>query len=179
MAKPEDLDLADGGAKGGSKKIIFIVIIALVGLLAVAGTMVGTLWALGMFPGDAQTTGKATEHGEEVVEEVTERQPAVYVEIDPPFVVNFDGQGKARFLQIVMQIMSRDEDALDDAGHHMPAIRHRMLLLFSSQSYDVLSTVEGKELLRQRALTEIQSILQEELNAPVVEDVYFTSLVMQ
>lgn len=179
MAKPEELDLADKGAKGGgAKKIILIVALALGGLVAIVGAMVGTLWALGIFPVQHAAPAAAAEHAEVAhVEEV--KQAAVYVKLDPPFVVNFDGQGKARFLQVVMELMGRDEAKLEEAQHHMPAIRNKMLLLLSSQSYDVLSTVEGKELLRQNALVDIQAILEQELGEPVIEDLYFTSLVMQ
>ncbi len=181
MAKPEELDLANGGEKsGGAKKIILIVVIALVGLLAVAGTMVGTLWALGLLPSEEsavqEVEGTETE-GEQVQQ--TTKKPAVYMQIDPPFVVNFDGQGKARFLQVVVEVMGRDESKMEDALHHMPAIRNKLLLLFSAQSYEVLSTVEGKELLRGQALAEMQTVLTAEMDESPIEDLYFTSLVMQ
>ncbi len=178
MAKPEELDLADKGGKGGSKKIILIVVLVFVGLLALVGTMVGTLWALGIFPPQhGESTQSAAVEEEAPVEEV--KAQAIYVKVDPPFVVNFDGQGKARFLQVVMEFMGRDEAELEDAQHHMPAIRNKMLLLLSSQSYDVLSTTEGKEQLRQQALAEVQAILELEVGHSAVEDLYLTSLVMQ
>lgn len=178
MAKPEELDLADKGGKGGSKKIILIVVLVFVGLLTLVGTMVGTLWALGIFPPQhGESTQSAAAEEEAPVEEV--KAPAIYVKVDPPFVVNFDGQGKARFLQVVMELMGRDEAELENAQHHMPAIRNKMLLLLSSQSYDVLSTTEGKEQLRQQALAEVQAILEREVGHSAVEDLYLTSLVMQ
>ncbi len=179
MAKPEELDLADKGAKGGSKKIILIAVLVLVGMLALVGTLVGTLWALGVIPAQQ---GEAAQVSTEQVEESTEEEsqgPAVYMKVDPPFVVNFDGQGKARFLQVTMEIVGHDESALEDAMHHMPAIRNAMLLILSSQSYDVLSTVEGKEQLRQQALAEVQVILEREVGHSAVDDLYLTSLVMQ
>ncbi len=178
MAKPEELDLADKGGKGGSKKkIILIVVLVFVGLLTLVGTMVGTLWALGIFPPQHGESTQSAAVEEAPVEEA--KAPAIYVKIDPPFVVNFDGQGKARFLQVVMEFMGRDEAELEEAQHHMPAIRNKMLLLLSSQSYDVLSTVEGKEQLRQQALAEVQAILEREVGHSAVEDLYLTSLVMQ
>lgn len=178
MAKPEELDLADKGGKGGSKKIILIVVLVFVGLLTLVGTMVGTLWALGIFPPQhGESTQSVAAEEEAPVEEA--KAPAIYVKVDPPFVVNFDGQGKARFLQVVMEFMGRDESGLEEAQHHMPAIRNEMLLLLGSQSYDVLSTVEGKEQLRQQALAEVQAILEREVGHSAVEDLYLTSLVMQ
>ncbi len=179
MAKPEELDLADKGGKGGSKKkIILIVVLVFVGLLTLVGTMVGTLWALGIFP---PQNGESTQSAavEEEVEVEEAKAPAIYIKIDPPFVVNFDGQGKARFLQVVMEFMGRDESGLEEAQHHMPAIRNQLLLTLSSQSYDVLSTTEGKEQLRQQALAEVQAILEREVGHSAVEELYLTSLVMQ
>ena len=182
MAGPEELDLAgESPKKGGAKKIILIAALVLGGLLAVAGTMVGTLWALGVIPsGDESTSEEVAAEGEaESGEEEASKSPAVYMQIDPPFVVNFNGQGKARFLQVTMEVMGRDKALLEDAMHHLPAVRNKMLLLLSSQSYDVLSTTEGKEALRQQALLEVQGILDKEMGSAPVEDLYFTSLVMQ
>jgi len=176
MAKPEDLDLADGGqAKGGSSKLLMIIIIILLSLILLGGAVFGTLYATGFFSGDHS--------GDEVVEqeepEEEEKGPAVYLPMEPPFVVNFDGEGKARFLQITVELMNRDEPQLTAAQLHMPAIRNQLMLLFSSQNYSAISTVEGKEALRAEALTTIQTILEEEMDDPVVENIYFTSFVMQ
>ena len=52
-------------------------------------------------------------------------------------------------------------------------------LFRSSQTYDSVSTLEGKEALREEALSVIQEILEEETGDPGVEAVYFTSFVMQ
>ena len=61
----------------------------------------------------------------------------------------------------------------------MPAIRNNLVLLFSSQSYERVSTLEGKEALREEALGVVQEVLEQETGDPGVEAVYFTSLVMQ
>ena len=38
----------------------------------------------------------------------TAKSPAVYVKFDPPFVVNFEAKGMMRFLQVSIEIMTRD-----------------------------------------------------------------------
>lgn len=184
MAGPEELDLAqEPTKKGGAKKIVLVVVIVLAGLLAVAGTMVGTLWALGVIPSDGDKVSEEVaaegEDGADSKEKDKKKKPAAYMEITPPFVVNFNGQGKARFLQVTMEVMGRDEKELEAALHHLPALRNKMLLLLSSQTYDVLSSTEGKEALRQSALLEMQTILEQEMGTSPVEDLFFTSLVMQ
>ncbi len=109
-----------------------------------------------------------------------EAAPAiVYLPLDPPFVVNLENSPQARFLQVSMEVMAKAPEAIDDVKKHMPAIRNSLLLLLSSQSYETLSTVEGKEKIRGAALTDIQKILQDRTGKPGVEAVYLTAFVMQ
>ncbi|MBN4079189.1 flagellar basal body-associated FliL family protein, partial [Beggiatoa alba] len=91
----------------------------------------------------------------------------------------FASQGKARFLQITVEVMTRDVTVPDKVKLHMPVIRNNLMLLFSDQSYDSVSTLEGKESLREEALEVVQQILEEETGDPGIEAVYFTSFVMQ
>lgn len=192
MAKPEELDLADkekdeGKEKSGKKKskVLLIVLISLLSVTMLSGAVVGTMWATGFFSAKnkAAEEGDAADAGDEEAakeeEEEKERLPASYLPLDPPFVVNFDGQGKARFLQIAIEVMGRDQKKMDEAKRHIPAIRNALVILFSSQTYESVSTMEGKEKLRQEALGKIQGILDEEVGEPVVENVFITSLVMQ
>lgn len=181
MAKPEELDLADKDKKeeGGKKKskLLLIVLISLLGVTLLSGAVVGTMWATGFFNSKDKVADGDEEDAEE--EEEKEKLPAFYMPLDPPFVVNFDGQGKARFLQIAIEVMGRDGKQLDEAKRHIPAIRNALVILFSSQTYETVSTSEGKEKLRLEALAKIQGILNEEMGKPVVENVFITSLVMQ
>ena len=63
---------------------------------------------------------------------------------------------------------------------HDPRIRNNMLLLLGTQTYDTISTMEGKEALRKQSLETIAKIVGEEGGeAKKVEDLYFTSFVMQ
>jgi flagellar FliL protein len=75
--------------------------------------------------------------------------------------------------------MAHEQSAIDAVQKHMPVIRNNLMLLFSGQDYQVIRTREGKEALRARTLTEIQSILKQRTGKPGVEAVYFTSFVMQ
>ena len=62
---------------------------------------------------------------------------------------------------------------------HSVMLQHGLLMLFSSQDYTELQTAEGKEVLRQKALAEIQRLLEQEIGQPGVEQLLFTNLVMQ
>jgi flagellar FliL protein len=108
------------------------------------------------------------------------KAPAIYVEFQPPFVVNFDAKGVMRFLQVSMEAMTRDAHTEELIKQNEPKIRNNMLLLLGSQTYDTISTMEGKEELRKKALAIISKVVDEEGGeAKKVEDIYFTSFVMQ
>jgi flagellar FliL protein len=74
------------------------------------------------------------------------KAPAIYVEFQPPFVVNFDAKGVMRFLQVSIQVMTRDHETSELIKLHDPKIRNNMLLLLGSQTLETISSMEGKDL---------------------------------
>jgi len=174
MAEEDEDGEQEPKAKGSSKKLIMIIVIALV----VIGATVGGLFAAGII--GASPDGEDAEHSEGEDEDSEEAAgPAVYIPIEPAFVVNFTDTDKARFLQITMEVMSRNPEVPALIETHLPAIRNNLVLLFSSQTYEVISTLEGKEALREETLIVVQEILEEETGDEGIEAVYFTSIVMQ
>ncbi len=103
---------------------------------------------------------------------------AVYYAIDPPLVVNFEDGSAVRFLQITMEIMARDQQAIDSVQKNIPLIRNNLLLLMSNRNYQTLMSREGKEKLREEALAEIRAV-QKKQGGEDVEDLLFTSFVVQ
>lgn len=108
------------------------------------------------------------------------KAPAVYVKFDPPFVVNFENKGMMRFLQVSCEVMTRDPLTADLIKQHDPKLRNDLLMLLGNQTYETISTREGKEKLRGEALkTVAEVIVAEGGKAASVEQLYFTSFVMQ
>ena len=68
---------------------------------------------------------------------------------------------------------------IDQVKEHGPAIRNGLVMLFSSQDPVTLNTRDGKEALRKQSLDEINKVLKEQSGLTGVENVYFTSFVMQ
>jgi flagellar protein FliL len=103
---------------------------------------------------------------------------AVYYAIDPPLVVNFEDGSVVRFLQITMEVMAHDPKTIESVTKNIPLIRNNLLLLMSNRNYQSMMSREGKEKLRQEALTEIKAVQKKE-GGPDIDDLLFTSFVVQ
>jgi len=126
--------------------------------------------------GEEGAGGEGAE-GEVALEDLA---PSLYQPLDPPMVINFEQpDGSTRFLQLSLQAMTRDQAIIDALKTHLPAIRNNFLFLIANRNYDSLTSVAGKEQLRAELLAEIQSIMKKNLGEEGVEDIYFTSFVMQ
>jgi flagellar FliL protein len=159
-----------GAAPAKKGKMGLIIIIALIVLLGGGGA-----GAYFMFAGHKDPKAEAAAHAKEA-----EKTPALYVALDPPFVVNFEAEQLVRFLQVTVQVMSRDPLTVEMVKANDPVVRNDLLLLLGNQSYTTISSRDGKEKLRQQALETIRKIVKGNGGAPEkVEAVYFTSFVMQ
>lgn len=179
MANDElELDV-EQASNGGMKKIIIIVAVLI--LLNVAG--IGG-WLYMSSAGNDQDS-----KSEEVVKEV---KPRIYLSLDPEFVVNFNQGSKAKYLQVELQVVARDESVLEQLRVNMPVVRNDILLLLSSQQYEDLKSRTGKEQLQKMILEAMNKILTEQAangkpgeegepakTPALVENIYFTSFIMQ
>jgi flagellar FliL protein len=179
MAKKEAAPApADGEAKpAGKMKLISIIVIAV--LLAVGLSVGATLFFLGKGDDGADKAKAEAEAEAAAAPAVPVKLPAIYEELAPAFVVNFNHQGRARYMQVSVALMTRDQAALDALKVHMPVLRNRLVMLFSGQDFAALITPVGKELLRQQATASVQELEQKETDKVSVEQVLFTNLVLQ
>jgi flagellar FliL protein len=119
-------------------------------------------------------------HGKKAVKAAAPLAPPLYVALDPPFVVNFEGDQLVRFLQITVQVMTRDPETVELLKANDPVVRNDLLLLFANQKYEVVAARAGKEKLRSDALGAIRHVVESGGGKPAhIENVYFTSFVMQ
>src|SRR5579862_2739374 len=156
-------------AKTGKRKLFIIVAIAGVVLLAAGG---GVAW---------YSSSSAHHSAASTTEpKPAPAAPALYLGLDPPFVVNFEGEQSVRFLQVTVQLMSRDPATIELLKANDPMVRNDLLMLFSGQKAAAVSTREGKEALRAQALASVRQVISGAGGHPEkVEAVYFTSFVMQ
>lgn len=160
---------------GGKKKLIILAVICLVLIVLAVG---GTMFALKMFSG-AEEEMIAAELESAAPEQEEVLQPAIYYPLKPAIIVNFQARGRQRFLQAEITLLVRDEAVIQAVETHMPMIRNSLVMLFGGQTYEELQTAEGKELLQEEAVSQLQSLIEQETGKPGVEKVLFTNFVMQ
>lgn len=107
------------------------------------------------------------------------KSPALYQPLEPAFTVNYAHDGRQRYMQASVVLMGRDATAMSALAEHLPLIRNRLVMLFSSAEFETLMTAEGKETLRTQATLAVQELMEQELGRPVIESVLFTNLVLQ
>jgi flagellar protein FliL len=173
MADIPVLEAAPGqeGAASSKKRLTLLIIIVAAAVVLVGGG--GAAWYL-LSSHDSKKTAN-TKH-----EEPKPKGPPLYIALDPPFVVNFEAEQMVRFLQVTVQVMSRDPETVEIVKSNDPVVRNDLLLLLGGQHYETISTREGKEQLRQQALDAVRHVVSSAGGkADRVEAVYFTSFVMQ
>jgi len=155
--------------KGASKLIIILIILV---VLLMLGGAAGGLYLSGMIGGGDDGDARQTPAAPLVMD-------PIYKLIEPAITVNLSSSSQRSVLQARIQLMAREQRLLDAVEEHMPVVRNNLLLLFSGQDYDELSTREGKERLRDLALEEVNAVLEKMQVGGEIEAIYFTSFVMQ
>ena len=189
-------DAAVDAAKQKKKKLFMFIGLA---VLLVAISVGATFFIVSkMLGGKNSSAAEEASSSESSAPAEVVVKPAIYFPLKT-FTVNYDVNGRQRFLQAELTLMYRDEVLLKTLELHMPAVRNRLVMLLSRQVFDELQTAEGKDKLRAAALTEIQDIIAKETAAsaektddkqdkedkedklpePNIEQVLFTQFVMQ
>ncbi|MBF8730753.1 flagellar basal body-associated protein FliL [Pseudomonas guariconensis] len=164
MAKSEAVK--DPATKGKLKLILLMVL----ALLLAVGLSVGATWFVmhksGPVPADpAQANVKLA---------------AIYEPLAPSFVINFNQNGRQRYMQVSITMQGRNQADLDALKVHMPVIRNNLVMMFSGQGFDTLaSSPVGQEMLRQKATAVVQEVAQKEVGKPVIDQLLFTNFVLQ
>ncbi|MDY6829985.1 MAG: flagellar basal body-associated FliL family protein [Pseudomonadota bacterium] len=155
--------------KSGNKLILIVVIVAVV--LAGGG-------AAAWFFLSGSEEGPDAEVAEAVAEAPT--GPAQYTKLKP-LTVSYWVDNRQRFLQVTASIMSRDQGVIDVVETNLPLIENNLLNLFSAADFAEVTTLDGKEQLRQAALIEVQKVIDAESTEPpgTVEQVLFSSFIVQ
>ncbi|BAJ01409.1 flagellar basal body-associated protein FliL [Shewanella violacea] len=173
MAEEESLELEENEQPKSKSKLIVFGVIGLVLVLIIAGA----LWFF-MGTSDSPTDSEDLDGAEEIQEPMNTGE-AFYVGMPRPFLFNLPGANRSRLVEIKVQLMVRgaDDDVL--IKKHIPLIEDALLTTFSSADVQKLSTLAGKDEMRQLALLNVQNTLLPVTGRKIVEKVLFTGFVMQ
>jgi flagellar FliL protein len=104
-----------------------------------------------------------------------------YISLSPPFVGNYglDGTAKLRVFKADIALRVTGPEAAAAVKANDALIRNQLVALFTQQTNDTMSSVDGKEKLRQEALKQTQQVMNDETGKPQVEDLLFNNLIIQ
>lgn len=156
----------EGGKQeeGGKKKPILLIVIVLVVLLAAGG---GAAAFFMLKKGDDPKEAKKTE--EKAAETVIKP-------IEEPFVVNLADTDSARYLKVKIELEIPSEEVAPEIEKRLPQISDQIIMLLSSKTYEEVSTVAGKQALKQAMLASINKGLKKDCQ---LLNVYFSEFVVQ
>ncbi len=146
-------------------------------VIVIAGQLTALFAAKQLMPGVFGGGGQADAAVAEAAAESSE--PPLYLPLDPPLVVSLEDGPSIRFLQVSVEVMARDAEVIEAVKEHNPVIRNNLLMLLGGQQLGELNGREGKQVLRDQALAEVQTVLTEQTGKPGIENLYFTSFVVQ
>lgn len=189
--------------KGGGKGLIIILLVVVILLLIGIGVMAFLMLSGG---GDKEANGAEAEaqhgsaehgddgHGEEAHDDgVVRDYSPKFKQYDPPepgappqyfamepFVVNFKGEGQAKFLAVTLKFMTHYPQLVTDMESYRPILRNDITSLLRIQKYSEMAQDNGPDLLRQRILDKAKAVIEKRGIYPdLLEDVYFERFVMQ
>jgi len=153
----------------------------LIPLLFIVTAVPAGLYLTGSLPGQAPGEGEAAEEQAEVDSHgnIISDLTSLYLPLEPPFVVNFTHLGTLRYLQISLEVMYYDQELLDRVKAKMPAIRNELILLLSNQEYERLSSLTGKEEIREEMMVAINDIIHVNEATADYGEIYITNFLMQ
>ncbi len=174
MKADQKVEAAPSG--GGSKKLIIIILAAVLVLGAAGG---GAAWFFlhgkadaGEEEAPAKSKGK---HAKKV-----KAGPPEYVPVEP-FTVNLQpgDDGGDQYLQIAFTLEVGGLEEKENIKNNMAKVRSRMLLLLSSKRAMDINTPEGKVQLAKEIIGQLKEPFEERGAPQDIEDVLFTSFIIQ
>ncbi|MGV6393897.1 flagellar basal body-associated protein FliL [Pseudomonas caspiana] len=167
MAKSDEVK--DPASKGKLK----LIIVAVVALLLAVGLSVGATWFF------MHNATPKVDPAAATVADPNVKHPAIFEPLTPAFVVNFNSNGRQRYMQVSITMLARNQPDLEALKVHMPVIRNNLVMLFAGIPFESLATPIGQEMLRQKATASVQEVAQKELGKTVIEQLLFTNFVLQ
>lgn len=184
--------------KGGGKGLIIVLLVIVILLLVGMGVMAFMMMSGGgdkeADKSESEAQHASAEHGDAQHDDgVVRDYSPKYKQYDPPepgaapqyfamepFVVNFKGEGQAKFLAVTLKFMTHYPQLVTDMESYRPILRNDITSLLRVQTFSEMSRDNGPDVLRERILQKARAVLEKRGIYPdLLEDVYFERFVMQ
>lgn len=162
-AAPEATEEPVAAKKSGKKLIVILLAVLLLG----GGG--GAAW---YFLGHKAAAGEASHP------KVEAPKPPTFIVMEP-FTVNLQNDGVEQFLQVAFTLQVANNEQVDLIKLYMPQVRSRILLLLSSKHASDINTAEGKKKLGAEIIASVKQPFSPGGKPQEVDDVFFTSFVIQ
>ena len=192
-----DEEQQEAPAKSGGKGLIIVLLVILILLIVGVGVMAFLLLSgdkddKGDKPSE-ELHGDASHGSDDGHEETAIKVPKQFKHYEPPepgsppqyfamepFVVNFKGEGKARFLAVTLKFMTHYPQLVTDMENYKPILRNDITSLLRIQTHTEMSRDDGPDVLRTKIMEKAKEVLKKNGIFPdILEDVYFERFVMQ
>lgn len=108
------------------------------------------------------------------------KKTPAFVSLGKPMVLNLTTKGKRlRFLQLEASVLVRDEEAKQAVEANIPALRHQLIILLSEQSAEDMKTPSKRNDIRKIVTERVTETLDDLTGNKDVDDVLFTSFLIQ
>ncbi len=178
----------EGGEKKKSNLLLIIIIVVLVLILVIGGVVA----ALMMGNHDAEAEGAqgaktevaaeahdgeaapADEHAAEGSHGGESTEVGLMYPLDV-FTVNLLSESGRRYLKVEMNLEIEGEELSPELDQKKPVFRDIIIRILSSKSLEEISTIKGKEKLKEQIVSDLNTRLKD----GKVKNVYFTDFVVQ
>ncbi len=175
--------------KSSSSNILLIIIAVMLGLMLIGGA--AGAWFL-LNDDDAiiadansakavkQENDTATKAQASVAMVKSSIRKSDYTNIGPmyaldPFIVNLFSEDGSRYLKTTINLEMDKEELSTELDSKKPLIRDIIIKALSAKSYEEISTIEGKENLKDEIVANINAVLKD----GKINNVFFTDFVIQ
>lgn len=186
---------AEGGEKKKSGNLLLIIIIAVLFLIIIIGGIIAFMM-MGSHDAEAEATGTAKEasaHGDEAKSDSGHAEASDGEHSDEAsghgegstevgimfpldlFTVNLLSESGRRYLKVEMNLELEGEELAHELDTKVPLLRDIIIRILSSKSLEEISTVKGKETLKEQIISEINTRIKD----GKIKNVYFVDFVVQ
>ncbi|MFC3847856.1 flagellar basal body-associated protein FliL [Helicobacter baculiformis] len=177
----------EAGAPKKSKAMLFVVMGAVLVMLILVGVIVILFMGKNAEPSPTPNAGASKQMRNAQMNENAEGGSSLmvrssdYLSLGPlypltgPFVVNLISQNGRRYLKASISLELNDPKLLEEVKVKETAIRDTIIEILSSKSIEEISTLKGKNKLKEEVRSNINSFLIDGF----VKNVFFTDFVIQ